>query len=77
MTGNPDNLRKLADCVEELRDIDGVEVEQSEVAEAVEDSGMLAFMSGGIPETSEKLLIILDPVDEDKPPYPDELDEET
>lgn len=76
MSDNPEHLRKLANCVEELREVDGVEIEESEVVEAVEGSGMLAFMNGGVPETSEKLLIVLDPVDEDRPPYPDEIDTE-
>lgn len=75
---NPDRLRKLADCVEVLRDVDGVRVVHQDVVEVADGTGepqnplAALFGQGQQPEMSERLLILLDPTDGEEAEHPDE-----
>lgn len=79
---NPDNLRKLADCVEVLREVEGVRIEYTDIAEmpVPEDkSGEIDVLSkifgGGDPAIEERLVIVLDPTEGEKQETTDDPDE--
>lgn len=81
---SPEALRKLADAVDALRDVEGIEVDHNSVEEVPDDQNpmqvmMQQMMGGGEPSTKEQLVITADLVEEseqEQPPYPDNPDEE-
>lgn len=79
----PDAYRKLADCVDVLRDVEGVEVEEAHVDEQpAADIGpeeMLMVVSGEIEESKipmEPILHIVLSLDDSDPEYPEPPTEE-
>lgn len=76
-------MRKLADMVEALREVDGIEVDQSTTQEMPDIENpmevLMGQMMGADVETKEKLIITADMVEEqeqEQPDYPDNPDPE-
>lgn len=75
---SPEAMRRLADMVEALRDVEGIEVDTSSVEEVPSmDNPMQAMMGqvmGADVSTEEKLVITADMVEEEEDQMPDDND---
>jgi len=80
MTSNVDLYEMMARCVEAIEDVEGVRVDDANIAERMEGGGgnpLAAMMGmGGEPATQQVLAIVAEPPEEPHVPYPDDPSEE-
>lgn len=83
MTSNTELYQKMAEVVEAVEDVDGVRVDDANIAERMEKSGgnpMAAMLGlGGEPDTQQVIALVVEPAENpevDQPGFDDPPDPE-